>query len=70
MFVVPKPTTLPASGLWVMVNALLAVQLSLAVTLPVKSGTLPWQLPLALLVCGGAQLLIVGAVVSLTVKLV
>ena len=43
-----------------MVSALDAVQLSLATTLLVKLGTLPWQLPLALLVCGSAQLLIVG----------
>ena len=65
--VAPKPTNVPAVGLCVFVREPLAVQLSVAVTPPVKSGTAAWQAPFALAVCEGAQAVIIGAVVSCTV---
>src|SRR2546425_9358413 len=46
----PRPTSVPTAGVWVFVREPEAVQLSVAVTPEVKSGTGAWQLPLALTV--------------------
>ena len=45
--VTPVETSVPAAGDWVMVRLAGEVQLSVAVTLAVKSGTADWQLALA-----------------------
>ncbi len=50
-----------------MTSALDGVQLSVAMMLPAKFGTDAWQFAFALFVCGGAQLMIKGDCVSLTV---
>src|ERR1051326_5701500 len=63
----PKPSSVPAAGDCVTVTP---PQLSLATTLPVKSGTAAWHELLAGADCGGAQVVITGGVVSLTVKVV
>src|ERR671925_344026 len=65
----PRPTSVPAAGSCVSVIALVALQLSLAVTPPSTFGMAAWQLPSALALEGAGQLT-VGAVVSVTVKLV
>ena len=46
--VTPVETSVPAAGDWVMVSAEAAVQLSVAVTLAVKLGSVAWQFALAL----------------------
>jgi len=46
------------------------VQLSVALMLAVKSGTVAWQSAPAKADCAAAQLTIAGAVLSVTVKLV
>src|SRR5438067_13747066 len=48
MVCVPKPTSVPATGDGRRVVALVALQLSLAVTPPNTSGTAAWQEPSAL----------------------
>src|SRR5258706_13112044 len=58
----------PATGFWVMTKAFAGVQLSLAATPPTTLGTVPWQLASAETVIGAGRLVIVGAVVSATVK--
>ena len=63
--VTPVPTVVPAAGLCVIVTD---EQLSLATTPLVKSGTVDWQLPFALAVWFDPHEVIVGAVTSLTVK--
>ena len=45
--VTPVETSVPAVGDWVMVRFAAVVQLSVAVTLAVKSGTADWQLAFA-----------------------
>ena len=66
MVVVPKPNVAPATGLCVMVGEL--VQLSVAVTEPVKSGAVPVQVLEAEMLLGvEAHTVIVGAVASITV---
>ena len=45
--VTPVETRVPANGDWVMTKDEAGVQLSVAVTLGVKSGTAAWQLALA-----------------------
>ena len=66
--VVPKPNVAPATGLCVIVGE--AVQLSVAVTPPVKSGADAWQDPLAVMLAGvEAQAVITGSVSSTTVWL-
>src|SRR5438876_693238 len=62
---VPRPTRVPMVGTWLMLTAL---QLSEATTAFVKFGTAAWQLALADAEMLVAQVVIVGAVVSLTVK--
>src|SRR5438270_275734 len=59
----PSPTSAPATGDCVMMN----VQLSLAMTWDVKSGTAAWHELLAEADWAGAQLVMVGGVVSFTV---
>jgi len=65
----PKPTSVPAAGLWLKVIALVALQLSLITTPPETSGTAAWQFASAL-APGTAEQTTLGAVVSCTVKLV
>src|ERR1051326_5256526 len=64
--ITPRPTVLPAVGVWLTVTGPLQ---SVATTPPVKSGTDAWQLTLAKALWLGAQVVIEGAVLSLTVKL-
>jgi hypothetical protein len=65
----PNPTSVPATGDWLRLIALVALQPSLTVTPPNTSGTGAWQFTSAL--AGGvAEQLTVGAVASLTVKVV
>src|SRR5437879_3986001 len=60
--VVPGPTMVPAGGLWVIISALVAVQLSENVVVAVKSGTVAWQLESTALVWD--EQLTIGALVS------
>src|SRR5437867_3259002 len=66
---VPRPTSVPASGLWLKVIALVAVQLSLTLTPPRTSGTVAWQFASAKAL-GVAEQITVGVVLSVTTKLV
>jgi hypothetical protein len=68
--VTPVPARVPAAGDWVITNDDEAVQLSVALMLAVKSGTVAWQSALAKADCAAAQLTITGAELSVTVKLV
>src|SRR5438094_8507220 len=65
MVVTPRPTSVPATGLCVMVTGL---QLSLATVPVATSGTAAWQLPSAEALPPAGTEVIEGAVVSLTVK--
>ena len=65
----PNPTKIPAAGLWLKVIALVSLQLSFKVTPLNTSGTAAWQLPSAL-APGIAEQFTVGAVLSVTVKIV
>ena len=62
--VVPKPKVEPTAGDCVIVGE--PVQLSVAVTAPVKLGAVPWQEPLPTILIGDAQTVITGSVTSLT----
>jgi len=64
----PRAAIEPAAGDCVTVKLL--SQLSAATTKVVTSGTKPWQLASAFTVCAGAQVVMLGAVVSATVKVV
>src|SRR6266513_117110 len=66
---VPNPTSVPAAGDWLKVIPLVPLQLSLALTPPITSGTAARQLVPALALLGAGQLS-VGPVSSVTVKLV
>src|SRR5437762_12516011 len=66
---VPRPTGVPAAGLCDLPSEPAAVQLSEATTPPSTFGIADWQLASAELVVAAGQLT-VGAVVSMTVKLV
>src|SRR5207247_9844942 len=67
--VTPKPTNVPAAGVCVICTAADPLQ-SLATRPPVvKSGTGAWQTPSATALWLVAQVLIVGGVLSVTVKL-
>jgi hypothetical protein len=66
---VPAPTSVPAAGDWVNVMAPAALQPSFALTPPNTLGTPAWQLASALAPATAGQIT-VGAVVSVTVKLV
>src|SRR5439155_1727539 len=65
----PNPTNVPAAGDWLKVMPLVPLQLSLALTPPNTSGTAARQFVPALKLVGAGQLT-VGAVSSLTVKVV
>src|SRR5204863_4219450 len=65
----PNPTSVPAAGDWLKVIPLVPLQLSLALTPPNTSGTAARQLVPALALVGAGQIT-VGAVSSLTVKVV
>src|SRR5256886_4101957 len=65
----PNPTSVPAAGDWLKVTPLVPLQLSLALTPPNTSGTAARQFVPALALVGAGQLT-VGAVSSLTVKVV
>src|SRR5438552_3804104 len=65
----PNPTSVPAAGDWLKVIALVPLQLSLALTPPSTSGTAARQFVPALTLVGAGQLT-VGAVSSVTVKVV
>src|SRR5919201_1695394 len=69
MVFVPRPTSVPAAGLWASVIALVGLQLSLTLTPPNTSGTAAWQFVSAP-ADGVAEQITVGAVVSVTVKVV
>jgi len=66
---VPRPTTVPAAGSWLKAIALGPLQLSLTVTPPDTSGTAVRQFVPALALVGAGQIT-VGAVLSVTVKVV
>src|SRR5216117_1471509 len=66
---VPNPTSVPAAGDWLKVSPLVPLQLSLALTPPNTSGTAARQFVPALTLVGAGQVT-VGAVSSLTVKVV
>src|SRR5437016_5345144 len=66
---VPGPTSVPASGLWLTVTALVGLQLSLTLTPPSTFGTAAWQFASAKAL-GVAEQITVGAVLSVTTKLV
>ena len=70
MLVTPVETSVPAVGDWVIVRLAAEVQLSVAVTFAVKSGTAAWQDALAKADWAGAQVTMIGAVLSVTVKVV
>jgi hypothetical protein len=65
--VTPVVTSVPAAGLWVTVNEPDGVQLSLAATPAVTSGTGAWQAEFADAPVGAGQVEITGGVVSATV---
>src|SRR5213080_311973 len=65
----PNPTSVPAAGDWLKVSPLVPLQLSLALTPPNTSGTATRQFVPALALVGAGQIT-VGAVSSLTVKVV
>src|ERR1041384_460803 len=65
----PRPTAVPAAGDCVRVMALAELQASLAVTPARALGTSAWQAPSALIGAMAEQVM-VGTVVSLTVKVV
>src|SRR5437773_8599436 len=65
----PRPTSVPAAGDWLKVIALAAVQASLTLTPLITLGTAAWQFPSAP-AAGTAEQITVGAVLSLTVKVV
>jgi len=66
--VIPIPTVEPTAGDCVITRDPVAVQLSLAVTVPVKFGTVDVQAALVKPVCGAAQVIIVGLMLSVTVN--
>src|SRR6266511_4172852 len=66
---VPRPTSLPAAGDWTSVIAFAALQPSLTLTPPSTLGTAAWQFASAL-APDTAEQITVGAVLSVTVKLV
>src|SRR5881394_2330326 len=67
----PAPLSeVPASGLWVNVIEAGAVQLSVAAAAPVKLGTSAAQLASPFALCPGGHVVMLGGVVSFTVKVV
>src|SRR3989442_147705 len=66
---VPTATGVPAAGDWLKLIAPGPLQPSLTLTPPLTSGTAPWQVPSALTL-GPAERITLGAVLSVTVKVV
>src|SRR5438094_578890 len=66
---VPRPTIVPAAGDWLKVIAFAPLQPSFTLPPPIRSGTAAWQSPSAL-APGTAEQITVGAVESVTVKVV
>src|ERR1043165_4986315 len=64
--VLPRPTMVPAAGLWVMCSEPGGTQLSWAVTRPVTSGTGAMQVASAKACCIGGQTTLWGASLSTT----
>src|SRR5438876_3899498 len=67
--VTPKPTRVPAAGVWLMCTGAEPLQSLATRPLVVKSGTGAWQTPSAKALWLEAQVLMVGGVLSVTVKL-
>src|SRR5947207_1041545 len=65
----PKPTRVPAAGIWLMCTGAEPLQSLATRPLVVKSGTGAWQTPSAKALWLEAQVLTVGCVLSVTVKL-
>src|SRR5438874_12565807 len=65
----PRPTSVPAAGDWLKVIALVAVQVSMTLTLSISLEMALWYFSLAL-APGTAKQITVGAVLSVTVKVV
>src|SRR5712691_2639038 len=66
--VAPKPTSVPAAGLWVIRSGADPLQSVATRPLLVKSGTGAWQTPSAKALWLEAQVVITGGVLSVTVK--
>src|SRR3989441_809004 len=66
--VTPRPTSVPAAGLWVIRSGADPLQSVATRPLLVKSGTGAWQTPLAKALWLEAQVVITGGVLSVTVK--
>src|SRR5437867_3072916 len=66
--VTPRPTSVPATGVWVIDRGAEPLQ-SVATTPLVKSGTGAWHSPLAKALWFEAQVVMVGGVLSVTMKL-
>jgi hypothetical protein len=66
--VLPSPTEVPAAGVCTTTSAEDGVQLSVAATPFVRSGTTPWQVLSADMTLSGGQAVITGGVVSRTVS--
>src|SRR5260370_1109631 len=66
--VTPKPTSVPAAGVWLICSGGERLQWVAGRPLEVKSGTGAWQTPLAKALWLEAQVVITGGVLSVTVK--
>src|SRR5439155_520526 len=67
--VTPRPTRVPAAGVWLMCTGAEPLQSLATRPLVVKSGTGTWQTPSAKALWLEAQVLMVGGVLSVTVNL-
>src|SRR5438552_9319351 len=67
--VTPKPTSVPAAGVWLICTGAEPLQSLATRPMVVKSGTGAWQTPSAKALWLEAQVLMVGGVLSVTVKL-
>src|SRR6267142_2334742 len=67
--VTPNPTSVPAAGVWVICSGADPLQSVATRPLVVKSGSGAWQTPSAKALWFEAQVVITGAVLSVTVKL-
>src|SRR5216683_802462 len=66
--VTPKPTSVPAAGVWVICSGADPLQSAATRPLVVKSGTGAWQRPSAKALWLEAQVVITGGMLSVTVK--
>src|ERR671930_185397 len=69
MVCTPRPTTVPAAGVWVRGKAPGPLQESLTVTEPRTLGTAAWQVPSAV-AAGMVEQVTTGLVLSMTAKVV